>query len=111
MGRSPRTERFAAECRKPLLEAYGKIKQLGEATPERVEQLASNRWEWSQMGVVTVECADDLVTAVRLQELKGMDALTLIGWIVAQSARGIFPGSRTTKPKLRRLAREVGARP
>jgi hypothetical protein len=105
----PGSVRFEAECRKPWLKAYAKIKLLGDVTPERVERLARNRWEWSQMGVVTVGSADDLVTAVRRLQLKGMDALALIGWITAQSAGGsIRPASRTTEAKLRRLAREAG---
>jgi hypothetical protein len=61
------------------------------------------------MGVVTVGNPEDLVAAVRHLELKGMDALALIGWITAQSAGGgIRPASRTTEAKLRRLAREAG---
>ncbi len=70
----PGTLRFEAECRKPWLKAYGKIKQLGDVTPERVERLAVNRWEWSQMGVVTVGNPEDLVAAVRGPHLRGLDA-------------------------------------
>lgn len=95
--RSPGSTRFKAECGKPWVEAYAKIKLLGDITPERAEILASNRWEWSQMGVVTVGIPEDLVMAVRRLQLKRMDALALLGWIVAQSAGGgIRPASRTT---------------
>lgn len=105
----PGTVRFEAECRKPWLKAYGKIKLLGDVTQERVEILALNRWEWSQMGIVTVGDPEDLVAAVRRLGLKGMDALALVGWLVAQSTGGgIRPASRTTEAKLRRLARDAG---
>lgn len=82
--------RFEAECRKPWLKPYDKIKLLSDVTPARVELLARNRWEWSQMGVVTVGNPEDLVSAVSRLQLKGMDVLALIGWITAQSAGGVF---------------------
>lgn len=66
---------------------YGKIKLLGDVTPERVETLARNRWECSQMGIVKVGTADDLVMAVRHLELKGMDALAPI-WMDHGPERG-----------------------
>jgi hypothetical protein len=61
------------------------------------------------MGVLTVGNPKDLVVAVMSLQLKGMDVLTLIGWIMAQSAGdGIRPASRTTEAPPRRLAREDG---
>ena len=99
----PGTMRFEAECRKPWLKAYGKIKLLGDVTPERVERLARNRWEWSQMGVVTVGNPDDLVAAVRGLHLRGLDGPGP-HWLdrVPERGRGLRPASRTTEAKLRR---------
>lgn len=59
----PLAVRFEAERRRPWLKAYAKVKLLGIVTPERVERLARNRWEWSQIRVVTVGNPEDLVTA------------------------------------------------
>jgi hypothetical protein len=106
---APGTVRFEAECRKGWLWNYGAMRVLDDVEACRVEELAWNRWEWSQMGVVIVEQPDDLVAAVARLGLVGMEALKLIGWIVAQGAGGgIKPASRTTEAELRRLARAAG---
>jgi hypothetical protein len=102
------TLRFEAECRKDWLRRYGAIRVLDDVDEGRVEELAWNRWEWSQMGVLVGQ-PDDLVAAVGKLGLGGMEALQLIGWIMVQRAGGkIGPGSRTTVAKLRGLARDVG---
>jgi hypothetical protein len=106
---APGTVRFEAECRKGWLRNYGAMRVLDDVEACRVEELAWNRWEWSQMGVVIVEQPDDLVAAVARLGLRGMDALKFIGWTVAQGAGGgIKPASRTTEAELRRLARAAG---
>ncbi len=106
---APGTLRFEAECRKGWLSNYGAIRVLDDVEASRVEKLAWNRWQWSQMGVVIVEQPDDLVAAVARLGLGGMEALKLIGWIVAQGAGGgIKPASRTTEAELRRLVRHAG---
>jgi hypothetical protein len=103
------TLRFEAECRKDWLRNYGAMRVLDDVDEGRVEELAWNRWEWSQMGVVLVGQPDDLVAAVGKLGLGGMEALRLIGWVVVQGADGgIRPASRTTEAKLRQLARQLG---
>jgi hypothetical protein len=103
------TLRFGAECRKDWLRNYGAMRVLDDVDEGRVEELAWNRWEWSQMGVVLVGQPDDLVAAVGKLGLGGMEALRLIGWIMVQRAGGgIGPDSRTTVAKLRQQARDVG---
>jgi len=106
---APGTLRFEVECRKGWLSNYGAIRVLKDVEASRVEKLAWNRWEWSQMGVVVVGQPSDVVAAVAQLGLDGMEALNVIGWIVVQeSGVGIAPNSRTTVAKLRRLARDVG---
>jgi hypothetical protein len=106
---APGTVRFEAECRKDWLRNYGAVRVLDDVDDGRVEQLAWNRWEWSQMGVVIVGQPDDLCAAVGKLGLGGMKALGLIGWVVVQGADGrIRPASRTTEMKLRQLACQLG---
>jgi hypothetical protein len=109
-GAVPRgTVRFEAECRKPWLKNYGGITTLSDVGDERVEELARNRWEWSEMGRAVVGSYDEVVAAVEGLGLSGKEAVALLGWIVAQWAGGaIQPSSRTTVSKYRKLTRQAG---
>ena len=82
--------RFEAECRKPCLKACAKIKRLGGVMLERVEKLARNREEWSQMGVGTVGCADDHVSAVRRLQLKVMEPFPSLAGLRSRARAVVF---------------------
>ncbi len=109
-GEVPRgTVRFEAECRKGWLRTSGNIATLGDAKVQKIQELARNRWEWSQMGVTVVGSSEDVVLAVTDLGLSGNEALAVVGWIAVQRAGGaIRPASRTTEAKYRKLAREAG---
>ena len=105
----PGTVRWEAECRKAWAENYGGVKHLGDLSDDSVDALASDRWEWSQMGAEVAGDLSRLVERVSVSDLSAAQKRGFLGFLVQQAA-GLDCSdiSQTTLAKYRRLQRELG---
>jgi hypothetical protein len=102
------TLRWETEARSDWARTYGHIETLRDVTPNTVNSLAENRWEWSRMDTEVCTRNEVVARVMRAPALTDRERTFFLGWLM-QSAAGHEPiTSKATAAKYRRLSRDLG---
>ena len=110
--------RWEAECRSGWTDRYGNIRTVQDLTTTNIGQLASDRWEWSSMGV-EVAATDRVIEKILRaghrddcpkgcqEHLSAAEQRGFYGYMVFTARGWETPTSSSTQAKYAKIAREL----
>lgn len=106
-GAAPGVLRWEVEARDGWCGTYGGINKVGNICEGSIRALATNRWEWSAMGL-EVSAIENVVEKVMRSDLTYVKQQRLVGYLTMLAANADVRMSKESAAEYRRHARRLG---